>query len=78
MKTRYKHDCFKCEYLGQYGEYDLYYCDKGIQTFIARYGDGGCDYVSGMNFATKDGIPELYEALKRKQRQDKLERITKN
>lgn len=77
MEPRYNNYCKECEYLGQYEEFDLYYCSQGgLPTVIARYGEEE-KYISGMNFATKDGEPALYEALKRKQRQYKLERVTK-
>jgi len=56
MKTKYKHDCQKCIFLGQYefkGEiYDLYFCEQdGLPTVIARYGNDGPEYISGLQFA---------------------------
>jgi len=48
---RYGNDCSECTFLGQCGEYDLYFCTQsgvGIPTVIARFGEGG-DYLSGMN-----------------------------
>jgi len=52
---RYKHDCEKCKPLGQFLEDDLYYCDQGGRpTVIARYGDDGPDYVSGMRLTNMD------------------------
>jgi len=45
-------------------EYDLYYCDTE-PTVIARYGDEGYQYMSGMVFAHPDGNEPLYEAKKR-------------
>lgn len=70
MKTEiplHKHDCNKCIYLGQYvcqydKTWDLYVCLENIQTVVARYGNRGGEYLSGMCFAKKDGVPELYEA----------------
>ena len=60
---RYKqfhHDCEECVYLGlfnfkcgsQYTLYDAYYCevDSVIPTVIARYGDEGSEYLSGLGF----------------------------
>lgn len=41
MKKRYAHDCSRCVFLGQYAEYDLYFCDKSTGTLLARYGDDG-------------------------------------
>lgn len=49
MEPRYQHDCAMCVYLGQYNEYDLYYCAQaGVPTVIARYGNKGPEYTSGM------------------------------
>ena len=47
---RYEHDCEQCTLLGQYKEYDLYYCTKqgaGLGTVVARHGDEGREYASG-------------------------------
>jgi hypothetical protein len=60
-KIRYKHDCKKCIYLGDYLEYDLYFCEKE-PTVIARYGNEGEEYISGLPFAKiSESIP-LYIA----------------
>ena len=60
---RYEHDCDNCCPLGEYQEFDLYYCPQsGIPTVIARFGEDG-EYYSGLNFA--DNIPALGEARKR-------------
>ena len=48
-QPRYEHDCNICEFLGQYREYDLYYCLKNM-TIIERYSDEGGDYSSGLVF----------------------------
>ena len=41
---RYEHDCDDCKYLGQFYEYDAYYCP--VQNdLIARYGKEG-EYIS--------------------------------
>lgn len=60
---RYTHDCDDCKPLGEFGEYDLYYCAKGHPTVIARYGDDGSEYLSGMSFVGK--VDELTEAHRR-------------
>ena len=64
-KPRYEHDCSSCYFLGQYEEYDLYYCDQtflNFPTVIARFGDDGPDYTSGLALATQ---PPLSEAKRR-------------
>lgn len=50
FRMRFTHDCDKCKPLGQatHGEYDLYYCDEVVPTVIARYGNEGSHYMSGM------------------------------
>lgn len=67
MKPRYKHDCDFCTFLGPFNEFDLYFCEQkeslGIPTLIARYGDAGPAYTSGL--ALKDQIPALGEAYRR-------------
>lgn len=65
---RFKHDCESCVPLGEYtdseGSFDLYYCGQGgwMPTVIARFGDDGPDYLSGLGM-TK--TPSLVEAQKR-------------
>lgn len=45
----YIHDCRCCTYLGKHNGMDLYYCPQGgFPTVIARYGNDGPDYLSGM------------------------------
>jgi len=58
--ARYKHDCKNCTYLGQFNEYDLYFCLQGgkIPTVIARFSSEGPDYYSGIT----SNITELTEA----------------
>lgn len=54
MKPKYQHDCDNCVFLGQHSEYDLYYCPQGGHpTVIARYGNKGEEYTSGLSFAEK-------------------------
>ena len=61
-ERRYIHDCQKCIFLGQFNEFDLYFCGgTAYNTVIARYGDDGPDYLSGM-FSID---PNLEEAKKR-------------
>lgn len=63
---RYTHDCSKCKPLGEFGEYDLYYCETDLEkhpTVIARFGNEGKDYTSGLVFA--DYVPAIAEAKRR-------------
>lgn len=65
-EPRYAHDCPKCFYLGHHAEADLYFCSKqaiGGPTVIARFGNEGAMYVSGLLIA--DRVPELGEAARR-------------
>jgi hypothetical protein len=57
---RYVHDCEKCVYLGTTSSdsfHDLYFCEQRIDaehamsTVIARYGDDGPHYESGLPFS---------------------------
>jgi hypothetical protein len=62
-KPEYEHDCENCVFLGHIVEkgpsgrraqsYDLYYCTQAplIPTVIARYGDEGAEYSSGLEIA---------------------------
>ncbi len=60
-KPRYEHDCESCTFLGQFYEYDLYFCLKGhLSTVIARYGHEGYEYLSGI--AGIGGMPPLTKA----------------
>jgi hypothetical protein len=76
-RSLFKHDCVvglnKCIFLGQYhhaeadnyfGIYDLYFCTQGgrLPTVIARYGDAGPEYFSGL-YGTEN--PALLEARRR-------------
>lgn len=66
-KPQYTHDCNNCIFLGQYENFDLYYCNITNETVIARYGNEGSEYMSGIGFANtsqKQDNP-LYEAKQR-------------
>ena len=56
LVMRYKHDCSECKVLGQYLGWDLYFCDAGVTTVIARWGDAGEEFTSGI---FKDAPEEL-------------------
>lgn len=67
---QFHHDCDKCVFLGRftcemYGECDLYYADHGgmPDTVIARYGNDGPEYTSGMPLVGV--VPALTEAFNR-------------
>ena len=56
---KYKHDCDECIYLYTTDKddydtgsiYDVYFCEQGgIPTVIARYGNDGSEYMSGLGF----------------------------
>ena len=52
-QPQFQHDCTKCTFIGTYKHYDLYVCshsDKRMDTLIARYGDSGDAYVSGLDW----------------------------
>ena len=61
----YEHDCKSCHYLGQYEDNDLYYCDQMLlgPTVIARYGNLGSSYTSGLALSPLDH--RLMEAKRR-------------
>ena len=63
---RFEHDCSACHFLGQAGEYDLYFCDSlsDLPTVIARWGDLPHEYGSGM-FAADLGAEPYAEAKRR-------------
>ena len=67
MKKRplYEHDCKDCIFLGTFENADLYFCTQGntIKTIIARFGNEGPSYISGLTF--KDDNLYLKEAYKR-------------
>lgn len=74
-EPNYTHDCDRCTFLGTYvmsgSNYDLYYHpgDEFTQSIVARYGEMGPEYISGITFARdqydkKQGTP-MAEAYKR-------------
>ncbi len=56
FKPHFTHDCSQCVFLGSHEmgaeKFDLYYCDQSgrIATVIARFGNEGSEYSSGMDF----------------------------
>lgn len=67
---KYEHDCPNCKPLGEFEDYDLYFCLQGggsSPTLIARYGNAGGAYKSGMAFVGTDReITEGYKRAKEK------------
>lgn len=72
-KPLYTHDCDTCQFLGSYTSlmhpgdrqvmvFDLYVCKN---TVIARYGNEGSEYASGLPFAKQGSNFPLVEALRR-------------
>jgi hypothetical protein len=61
-KPWYKHDCSACKFLGCHYEYDLYWCPQpmvNVPTVIARFGDEGWEYTSGMPSASfREQLPD--------------------
>ena len=69
---RYQHDCDQCKPLGEFNEFDLYFCDSqlgNIPTVIARYGDSGEQNFSGIGSSS----PQLVEAEKRAKKKGYME-----
>ncbi len=73
MEPTYQHNCKQCRFLGTFSTrqynceteqmeevaYDLYWCPQDtIPTVLARYGDAGEEYLSGM--PTDKGFYERY------------------
>jgi len=55
LKARHEHDCKECHLLGLMDgkeKYDLYYCRRGLPTVVARHGDDGWEYQSGLREST--------------------------
>ena len=64
---RFAHNCTCCTYLGQWNEYDLYFCERCciVPSVVARWGNDRADYVSGLDEATQRVTPHLREAKRR-------------
>ena len=45
---QFQHDCDHCHFLGHHEGHDLYVCQSAHPTVIARYGDDGSEYLSGL------------------------------
>jgi len=59
----FAHDCDNCTFLSSFNSHDLYYCKSEHETtVIARYGNNGDEYKSGMVFAEPHLNIELYKA----------------
>ena len=59
MTARFTHDCDQCKPLGQFMKYDLYYCDGCSgreETVVARFGDEGWAYISGIDHTIEPAI----------------------
>lgn len=65
-KPQFIHDCDQCVFLGQYKHplkdgtlepVDLYFCPAALggPTVIARYGNEGPEYSSGISFGLREG-----------------------
>ena len=65
----FQHDSTCCTFLGSYDGHDLYWCAQGgaFPTVMARYGNEGSEYKSGMIFADRGLNPHLVEAKRRAQ-----------
>ena len=65
---KFKHDCEECQFLGHFRGHDLYYCNQGDPSLIARYGNSPKFYISGMCIGKENkGIhnSEMGEAYRR-------------
>lgn len=76
---QYKHDCNLCSFLGRYMGADLYFCNSLTPNIIARMGNDGGDYSSGIIFGVINHEGHLREALIRSlKRPEFRKRITEN
>ena len=63
MTKQFEHDCSKCFFIGRSQKYDLYFCEQHtLPTVIARYGDKGHQYLSGMALAKSVRIAKDMDA----------------
>jgi len=70
----FEHDCDKCVYFGTYNnwskkeKFDMYFCNQGTNplsaTVIARYGNEGHEYGSGLGF--HEGVLKKTEDIARR------------
>ena len=65
-KPQYQHNCEACVFLGRYTDsdqqrdFDLYVCPQGgIPTVIARFGNDGPEYSSGLPFALEQVLGQI-------------------
>jgi len=63
MTKRFKHDCWNCLFIGtavhKDVRYDMYVCTHDgctIDSVVARYGDDGPDYISGLDNIASNNI----------------------
>lgn len=61
MTPKFKHDCDTCRFLGHHYGYDVYVCEGQLSaslgpSIIARYGDEGLEYASGIVDLALQGI----------------------
>lgn len=66
LEARLIHDCQGCTYLGSCRGHDLYFCGTqiGDPTVIARYGDDGPEYMSGLPFGQRPSLRDDEDGLK--------------
>jgi hypothetical protein len=64
-EIRYQHDCEKCKFLGQFQEFDLYWCESfsspTLDSLLARYGSDGPKYLSSHPPGAFSGVPFLHD-----------------
>ena len=79
-KPTYQHDCATCVFLGDYLDaghlYDLYVHNDypaSFKTVIARWGNEGAEYTSGL----RSSLPVLIEAEKRAREKGYLDALPK-
>jgi hypothetical protein len=65
---RYEHKCQFCKFLGEFGEYDLYFCTilHFGRHYVVAKNDGGEDFsLVPLEEHTETEYPELKEAFRR-------------
>lgn len=60
LVMRYQHDCSCCKPIGQFKEFDIYFCASLDITVVARYGNNGHEYNSGIHLT---GMPQIKVAV---------------